>query len=306
MYTVGQGSGERLPFEVFYPASPGAAVERETHYFVFSPRLARNAPVVDDKRRPLVLLSHGHSGTIYDLYWLAEPLVRAGFIVAALEHPKNHLFDIDWVASLHVWRRPQDVSSVLTTLLDDRDWNSHIDSTTVAAAGHSVGGYTVLSLGGARYSIHDARRICRTETPEDPTCLAVKGRDFTKINYTDSAKSYRDVRIGHIFSFSPAVGEALWDEPVAGGSQAAQVRIYTGDADQIAPHHSHAQRWGVRLGFPVKIIEGGDHYAFITPCNWFGRVYGASACFDPDGFDRRPHQRKIAKEVIAALGGPVP
>jgi hypothetical protein len=82
------GTGHRpLALDRYYPTiSPDVShwsTMRFNHGYV-----ARQAPRMQ-KKHPLILLSHGSRSHAGQLLWLIEPLVQAGFIVAAVNHHGN-------------------------------------------------------------------------------------------------------------------------------------------------------------------------------------------------------------------------
>lgn len=102
----------------------------------------------------LVVLSHGFGGTWRNLSWLAAELAQQGYVVAAVDHPGTTAFDRDPEKAAKLWERPRDISRVIDAALANRSLS--IDGTRIAAIGHSLGGWTVAELAGARF---DARLV---------------------------------------------------------------------------------------------------------------------------------------------------
>jgi len=57
--------------------------------------VVKDAPPSDEALRPLVVFSHGYSGTWRNLSWLAEELAKEGYIVAAPDHPGTTAFNMN-------------------------------------------------------------------------------------------------------------------------------------------------------------------------------------------------------------------
>jgi predicted dienelactone hydrolase len=113
-------------------------------------------------RFPLVMISHGTGGSRFSLEWLAQSLVKSGFVVAAVDHWGNTYNNKIPLQFFEIWQRPQDISFVITKLLSDRDLNKIIDSHKIGAAGFSAGGYAVIALAGGVADFKTALNYYRT------------------------------------------------------------------------------------------------------------------------------------------------
>jgi dienelactone hydrolase len=155
-----------IAVEVWYPAAPGT-VGTETYDVrdftapeikalltadipaTVSYSAGRDA-VVGEGRFPLVLNSHGFSGIRVGSSFLTSHLASWGLIVASPDHPSRDLYHavspapgaaqgdavVDLLAAL-------DVMIAADSTPGDR-FEGHVESTQVAALGHSAGGGTVL------------------------------------------------------------------------------------------------------------------------------------------------------------------
>jgi predicted dienelactone hydrolase len=160
-------SGRKLA--VWYPA---ATAEQPIEYTRgrggLSGSAARDAPPAACPRVPLVLFSHGLGGCALQSTFLTEELARRGYVVAAPDHADAATCGIDGEAL-----RLQNIRTE-QPLFDPARWNEQseigrlgdlraaiervrgdtalariADTTRVGAVGHSLGGYSVLALGGA-------------------------------------------------------------------------------------------------------------------------------------------------------------
>jgi predicted dienelactone hydrolase len=124
---------------------------------------------------PVVLFSHGFSGCNTQSVFLMEALSRAGYLVLAPNHkdarcgsargastgelrPEEPFTNPEqWSDS--VYRdRADDMRAVLDAVLRGRSFEGiRADAARIGLAGHSLGGYTVLGLGGAWPSWKDPR-----------------------------------------------------------------------------------------------------------------------------------------------------
>jgi predicted dienelactone hydrolase len=127
-----------------------------------------------------VLLSHGSGGDPSNLAWLAETLATHGYVVAAVDHAGDRLGDSSVEGRFAVWRRPAEVTRVLSSLLADPALGPRIDRHRIAAAGHSSGGTTVLELAGARVQPQSYLRDCRGPQA-GPDCALIADLDVANL-----------------------------------------------------------------------------------------------------------------------------
>jgi predicted dienelactone hydrolase len=126
-----------------------------------------DAPLFADAsaRYPVVAFSHGYSGSPLSSDYISALSVFAsyGYVVIAPFHGDlrfsdlqiDHLSDAIAVAS-HLDNftalqalRPLSISAALTLVLAHPQWQGHIDSTQIGGFGASMGGETMMLLGGA-------------------------------------------------------------------------------------------------------------------------------------------------------------
>lgn len=157
--------GDRPLSAVFwYPTDDNGKAEAsgENPAFVGTPAIRDAA--LDGKRHPLVMLSHGYGGSWRNLGWLAGELATRGYIVAAPNHPGTTTFDRSPTQAVRLSERPQDLSRLIDKLLADEHVGAAIDTDRIAAVGHSLGGWTVMALAGARFDTRRFAADCRVNT----------------------------------------------------------------------------------------------------------------------------------------------
>jgi predicted dienelactone hydrolase len=118
-------------------------------------------------RLPLVIFSHGLGGCGTQSLFFTEELARHGYVVAAPDHHDAAFCTVDgrtgdlrrivpeapllkperWTDAAYADRR-DDVEALIGALLVDPLFGEAIDARAIGAAGHSLGGYTVVGLGG--------------------------------------------------------------------------------------------------------------------------------------------------------------
>lgn len=154
---------------LWYPAASGGDPVRALGNQVWE--AIRVLPDADPApgRYPLVVLSHGMFGNARNQAWLAEGLVRAGFVVAAIDHPGTSTFQRDARARTMLWERPRDISRAIDLALADPAIGGLVDPERIYMAGHSLGGFTAMLLAGARYDADHLGGFCGLH-PSDLVC----------------------------------------------------------------------------------------------------------------------------------------
>lgn len=113
---------------------------------------------------PIVIFSHGFHGSATQSRFLMTALAAAGYLVVAPNHADatSHGGHARWsdrpersFGAPETWDettfrgRADDIRRLIAALQTSPDWQGKIDWTRCGLAGHSLGGYTVLGLGGA-------------------------------------------------------------------------------------------------------------------------------------------------------------
>ena len=210
--TVGiGGEGPRpLNVAVWYPSTETGpeTIVGETPAFVGLAAIRNAQP--SEGAHPLIVLSHGYGGTWRNLSWLAGELARDGYAVAAPDHPGTTHFNRDPQQAAMVWERPRDLSRVIDALAGDPALAGAIDPGRIAAIGHSLGGWSVTALAGARFDPDLFARECASG-PGSRACA------LDDLNLTDPAlgQDMHDPRIRAFVSFDLGMARGFTPESVA-------------------------------------------------------------------------------------------
>lgn len=294
----------QAPGLLWYPTATAAQPQR------FGPYPVNVAPgaAPGDGRFPLVLISHGTGGHELGHAWLAEALVRQGYVVAALRHPGDHFDDRSGVASpAYFADRPAVVSRVLDALLADPQWKDRIDAGRIAAFGHSAGGHTVLALAGARVDRARWLAHCAADGPglrEDPVLCALGGfsaaRPAPRVPREDPLPDRRDARIRAVVAAAPMT---LALDPASLAGVGVPVLVETPLADRVlAPQHHGLTLCRALPAAQCTGTPGAGHFAFFHPGTGpLGGPEGMDPADDPPGFDRRAWQAGAAARVTRFL-----
>ncbi len=241
----------------------------------------------------LVLLSHGTGASGQDLAWLAQPLVEAGFLVAAVDHHGNNWVD-GYLAPgfVLIWERPADLRHVLDLVERDRrvDW--------AAAAGFSAGGYASAALVGVRLDPTLIRllgegRIPEPPMPEFPGAFAWLRDNTTPETIGDllerAQSDQRDERVRAAFLICPGDGGLASAESLRAVNRPVEIRW--ADADVITPPAQTALRY-------LELIDGARGQS-VGPAVEHHHLFAD----DPDGTSVRHRTGADAAVFLARVSG---
>ncbi len=169
---------------------------------------------------PLIVISHGLGSNPDTLLYLSQHLASHGFAVAALEHPKTG--SRDFAAFLsgvskapqsdEAIQRPNDVKYLLDALEQkvktEALWRDRINTQQVGLIGHSLGGYTVLTLGGAQLNFNQINKECSTPEPDVSSFNVSKVLQCRFSTLTTNNVNLSDRRIKAVLALNP-LGSAL-------------------------------------------------------------------------------------------------
>jgi predicted dienelactone hydrolase len=131
--------------------------ERPIIPFTFLGRASRNArPVLSSDPYPLIIVSHGYTGSRYLMTYLTENLASKGYVVVSIDHTESTFRDAAGFNST-LLNRSLDVLFVLNEITRlEQEANSFLNGLVnpdlTALIGYSMGGYGVINVAGAGYS----------------------------------------------------------------------------------------------------------------------------------------------------------
>jgi predicted dienelactone hydrolase len=229
--------------DLWYPANDQSD-ERRISYGLGHGSVAKDAGIAADRVSfPLVVISHGASGSAPNYGWLTEYLARKGMIVLGVSHyGESWRYGPDAVdpgAVTRLWTRPQDCTFALSQILQERLFKGRVDPTRIAAIGHSSGGATVIALGGATFDPVALRTYCQSEIARnDRGCQY--GRELRELAPTppEATKSYQDPRIKAVVVLDPAAGPGYSEASLA--KVRVPVLVIGSEDNDFLPFEHHA------------------------------------------------------------------
>jgi predicted dienelactone hydrolase len=306
----GPVGGGTMPGYVFYPSSAKAGAV--TWLGPYELHATADAPAIAGAK-PLVVISHGHSGSALGHHDLAVYLASHGFIVATLQHPKDNFLDDSGDGHAEVMiGRPIQVKATISMLLDEPHWKLLIDPERIGVAGFSNGGYTSLLLVGAVPQFTRFIDYC-TAHPDDPgICghvkevvakLAKQGLTATQMLTTMQGELHHwgstdDPRIKAAFAMAP---QSLVFDKAGLASINRPVLLYYGQDDEVLRPKYNVLHIAplIKTLVGVTMIPKAGHYVFLSPCSPALAKDAPGICKDPQGVDRVAVHREINARALA-------
>ncbi|MEH2371530.1 alpha/beta hydrolase [Nostoc sp.] len=248
----------RLPVDIYVPATQNSQLT--THNSLSPPF-------------PLIVISHGVASDRSTFVYLAQHLASYGFAVAVLEHPGSNAQRFQqYFAGLagppdaaEFINRPLDIKYLLDELerleKSDPTLQGKLNFEQVGAIGQSLGGYTVLTLAGAKINFNQLRQDCNPDNLSFNLSLALQCQaiELPPKNY-----ELKDDRIKAIIAINPI------DSSILGEGGISQIKIpvmlVAGSQDIFAPPVSEQIRPFTWLSDPNKylaLIENATHFSAI-------------------------------------------
>jgi predicted dienelactone hydrolase len=302
--------GRAAQAALWYPPAPGG----EAGVFAGN-QVFRGVPVMQDAplaegRRPLVLLSHGLGGGVQSVSWLGAGLAGRGAIVLAVNHLNSTWSAFDMREGVRHWTRVQDLSRALDVLLADEALAAHVDPDRIMAAGFSFGGWTALSMGGARANHAGLLETCRRFGAGMSLCdgllsdaLNLEGVDPDAWN-----ADYRDARVSRVAAIDPGFVWGLSEADVAAlEAPVTLIGLGAGD-DRLLAADFDASGLAERLqGARVERLFPATHFTAMPLCTTEGAAILRAerddpVCDDPAGADRAAAHARIIAIIAEELG----
>ena len=295
-------NGGTTPGYVFYPSAQASKITWRGPYELHATPDA--SPIAGAK--PLIVISHGHSGSDLGHHDLAVYLASHGFVVAMLEHPKDNLHDTSGVGTAAVLDgRAIQVKATIDELLNNSHRKPLIDPSRIGVTGFSAGGYAALMVVGAvpRFDLYVG--YCKRH-PQDPDCgllqkLQSQGTATAALAALQASVDHwgkpNDPRVKAAFIMAPL--SLVFDK--AGVSQVNRpVFLYYGQDDQVLLPQENVLHIAPLIStlVGIEMIPKAGHYVFLAPCSPQLTKDAPDICKDPPGVDRVTVHEEINAKAL--------
>jgi len=273
---------------------------------IWYPGDAATPDIVKGTNLPLIIISHGTSGSKDGHEDTGRALADAGFVVVAVEHTGDNYRDQSHVrVGKGLIERPRQVVHVIDYMLTV--WHAHqqLDPARVGMFGHSAGGFTALVLAGGQPDLTRTVDYCRRH-PQAWTCVYLRKNGVV----IESKKSppptvwLHDPRIKAAVIAAPAVGYTF--EPGGLADVQIPVQLWVAERDEVVLDAPERVRRLLPASTEYHRVDGAGHFSFLTPCGWqmrgiigVMRLFGTEAiCNDPENFDRVRFHHDFNAQVV--------
>lgn len=300
--------GGDLAVTLWYPADAGGkpVTLGESIFFKGTDALLE-APIAPGKY-PLILLSHGAGlgGTPHAMSWMATPLAKQGFIVAAPAHPGNAGANRSAAETMKLWLRPADISATLDAVEQQPLFEPYLDAGKVGTLGLSMGGGTALALAGARIDPSLLASYCDTDALNPSLCNWVRhsGVDLHGIDMRLAGRNTKDSRIQFALAIDPAPVDVF--QPHSFSEISIPVDLVNLGRPQNIPQTALAS--GIAQAIPkgaYSTIEDASHYSLFGECKpdavAQSEKIGEPICSDGGGPSRPAIHKQLVDRVAQAF-----
>jgi predicted dienelactone hydrolase len=226
---------------------------------------------------PLIVISHGLASNPDTWQYLSQHLASHGFAVATLEHP--HTGSRDFAAFLtglskapqseEAVQRPYDVKYLLDALAEkvklDPLWRDRLNPEQVGLIGHSLGGYTVFTLGGAQLNFKKINQECSIPEPNISSFNISKILQCRFSTLDTNNINLSDRRVKAVLALNPLGGSTLLGKE---GMQAIKIPIAifaSGDDffTPAIPEQFFPFVWLTSANRYLVTFPKGTHFSFL-------------------------------------------
>jgi predicted dienelactone hydrolase len=257
--------------------------------------VAKDGPV-KGQGLPLVVMSHGNSGSAFSHTDLALALASAGYVVVAPTHAGDNFADPSRQGSPALFsQRAAQLRATVDFALGDWKDAARIDATRIGAFGFSAGGFAVLTLAGGHPDLAVIPAHCQ-QSPEF-ICDVLRATGSPLVDSPEGAGEFLpDSRLRAAVVAAPGLGFTFANGGLA--DVQVPVQVWSGDQDQAVPYETNTQVVERELAGRAEShrIAGAAHLSFLPPC---GLIGPPALCRYGAGFDRAAAHEAMNASVLA-------
>jgi predicted dienelactone hydrolase len=256
----------------------------------------KECPLIGDKL-PLIVMSNGRMGRFGNHHDAAAALADAGFVVAAINHPKDNGRDHSGTDSLEVLAgRSGDIKRLIDFMLGAWPDSAHVDAGRVGLFGFSMGGYTGLVVIGGNPDFRKGHPRCaRPDLRVLPVCGQLENGELP-----NEAPAH-DPRVRAAVIIDP------WPEFLLPAdhlkSVSIPVQLWSSDPSLDADGLSGCCAAKIKERLPSApewhFVDNAKHFSFLTVCTAKEAQDEPRLCTDAPGFDRVAFHKQLHADMIA-------
>lgn len=246
---------------------------------------------------PLIVMSHGTGGSLFDAAELASGLARAGFVVVAVMHNGDNYQDrSNSLSRRNFLERPRQISRTLDFMLGEWSGRAIIDRERIGIFGHSAGGTTSLIAVGGVFDWSRVSAYCQANV-NDVSCrnAATRQRNSGVADAAAPPINDHDSRIRAAVVAAPALEAAF--EPQGLANVSVPVQLWVASEDAIVPDAARFQSL-LPTSAAYRLAPNAGHFSFLAPCSAALLAAAPVICSDPPGFDRAYFQSEFTRDVL--------
>ena len=276
-------------------AYPTKETGEPTQIALFTMEGVRRAPITPG-RYPLIIFSHNAGGSRLDQHDSMTALTRAGFITAAIEHPRDNYRDQSGGGTdRQLIGRSHHIKAFIDGLLADPMLGPAIDKTRIGIVGFALGGYTALLTIGAKPNFARIADYAKA-VPNDAVVpiLTAPAAQRRRPGFEVVA----DPRVRAAYIMSPMLG-FLFDQKGLANIK-APLRLYRAGKDEVLTEPYNIDNILKNLPKPpeLAVAEGMGHFIFFSPCSADLAYWLPWMCKDAAGIDRVAFHEKLNADIV--------
>lgn len=303
-------SDRPLAGHVWYPSTETGATQPTTKSRVWKVVDAHPNGVMAEGTFPLLIISHGMYGNRLNQSWLASELSMQGFIVAMVDHPGTSTFLRDADQARQLWDRPVDLSRLISFLVKQSMFRHSIDVDRIYAAGHSLGGYTVMLIAGAEFDNTLYQTGCLGDTRIPVTCdvLGQWSVAKSKADQLAMSQSRKDPRVRKVISMDLG-GMSVFSQKSLAAIDIPILVLGSGRADMLDQNRESRALASALKSHLVRHLEleSAGHFDFLGICKPEGyailkkNLPGDEIVCVKGGAEREVQHSRIVGEILSFL-----